>query len=162
MYTKSPSQSQEKATQLGACHLQRCRLHCFPFSCSTQHGHELTHTIAQVRQTDITTSRLWSHLFYKQGNNGQNESSSSDMMNQTLNDSEKLQVPGLRTVLEFIRLRQLCVRGVNDLQTIASVAELLKKFALGFPVTDTHWQSPRTALQCFVLSIDGYVNHHLH
>lgn len=43
---------------------------CFPLSCGAQHGEELTCTIAQVRQTDNSTSRLWSHPFYKQGNNG--------------------------------------------------------------------------------------------
>lgn len=101
---------------------------------------------------DITTSRLWSHPFYKWENNSQNESSPSDMMNQTLNDREKLEVPGLATVLESIRVRQLCLQWVNDLQTIVSISELSKKFALGFPVTDTSWQSPRSIFQCWFCS----------
>ena len=100
-----------------------------------------------MRRADAATSRLWSHPFYKQGNNGRNESSPSDVMSQTLNDSEKLEAPDLETVLESIRLWQLCLHWVNDLQTIVSISELLKKFALGFPVIDTSWQSPRSIFQ---------------
>lgn len=69
-------------------------------------------------------------------------------MNQMLNDSEELEVSGLETVLESISLKQLCLHQVNDLQTVVSISELLKKFALGFPVINANWQSQRSIFRC--------------
>lgn len=77
-------------------------------------------------------------------------SSPSDMMNQALNYGEKWEAPGLRTVLQSIRPRHLCLHWVNDLQTIVSISKLLKNFALGFPVIDTSWQIPRLILSVLI------------
>lgn len=75
--------------------------------------------------------------------------SPSDVM--AMNYGEKWEALGLRTVLDSIRPRHLCLHWVNDLQTIVSISKLLKKFALGFPVIDASWQIPRLILSVLIL-----------
>lgn len=80
-----------KATQVGAC---RCRLHCLTqLWCTAWRGTDLHNSSSEAdryyNQQIMITSILQAGIQWP------HESSPSDRMNQTLNDSEKLEVPGI-------------------------------------------------------------------
>lgn len=103
----------------------------------------------------------YDHIHFTSGKQWPHDSSPSDRMNQTLNDSEKLEVPGIETA--GIHHTEAAVSALSKWFTNNCFnCWTVKKIALGFPVIDTTGQAQDQFFRAdFVPSIDGYLNHQL-